>query len=505
MSNMSSASLAPYFRRAVSPREGNDWMDGHPCLMNMNSMHTRPWNGCIEIDRLSVDNLPPLYVRLRDDQAMSLQEWAFCKCKEFSKTKLGHFWPHDFGVAGQLLASRSKWGKSKADTHMPLYRNLRLGRTFTSSGKIMLKDLERAEEARLDKVRVDFTAKMNKSDTSGNSEQEIKAVQEELNARNQAIEKLNDELRSTKAELDQARVDIAAEMKKSDAAASLEQEIQAVQEVLEARNQTIENLNNELRSVKAELDQARVNVATEMNGSNASTNPGQEIQAVQEELEARNQAIERLNNELRSTEAELNQARVDVAAEMNKSDACANLGQEIQAAQEELEARNQAIEKLNDELRSIKVQLEQKDAQTKRIWERDDLEEIPSRPEKKAKYFHHPDSAIKQGPTTSSASPHSSNSNSSNTTTNSTSTIKSTPSERAQRQQMRAFCADYADLHAQWEAYDRDKTESLLASCERERRHAELRDIESRHKLSKIKKLVCELAPETAIEDSGLD
>ena len=48
----------------VSPRIGIENMDGQAVLSGQAKSYARPWPGCITIDQLTEDNLPPFYVRL---------------------------------------------------------------------------------------------------------------------------------------------------------------------------------------------------------------------------------------------------------------------------------------------------------------------------------------------------------------------------------------------------------------------------------------------------------
>ena len=64
---------------AISNRVGFHYMDGHIMLANFEKIYARPWNNCIPLEKLSKDNLPPFFVRLRDDQVGHLGLWAESK------------------------------------------------------------------------------------------------------------------------------------------------------------------------------------------------------------------------------------------------------------------------------------------------------------------------------------------------------------------------------------------------------------------------------------------
>ena len=50
-------------------------MDGRAVLISMHPMYVRPWDDCIPMYELILRNLPPCYVRLRDDQVGDLVDW----------------------------------------------------------------------------------------------------------------------------------------------------------------------------------------------------------------------------------------------------------------------------------------------------------------------------------------------------------------------------------------------------------------------------------------------
>ena len=132
---------------ALSDREGLENMDGQFLLTISNRFdksHFRPWDHCILVDELSKDKLPPFFIRLRDDQAASLQAWVLNKNnKSLSQRDLSIFWPLDFDTQAKLRPSRDSWGgvcHGKV-SKLPAYEAPSLPPTFTSSGKFMTKEL----------------------------------------------------------------------------------------------------------------------------------------------------------------------------------------------------------------------------------------------------------------------------------------------------------------------------------------------------------------------------
>ena len=139
----------------VSSRAGQHWMDGHAILGQRESIYMRPWDGFIPEQELSVDNLPPFYVRLQDVQVGPLHKWAHAAKGKFPSGCLHDYWPHDFLRNGSIATTRQCWGVpcavpgSSSETrydrlvggeHPPAYTDPGLPLTYTSSGKIMLKE-----------------------------------------------------------------------------------------------------------------------------------------------------------------------------------------------------------------------------------------------------------------------------------------------------------------------------------------------------------------------------
>ena len=135
-----------------SNRTGVHWMDGPPILAAANEMYIRPWNDCIEFDRLSIDNLPPFLVRLRDDQVGHLQHWV-AETRHLDSRRLGEYWPKTFTKGGSLCTGRVNWGPAFADEEslgggpgLPVYEDPGLPLTWTSSRKVMKPEVSSTDE-----------------------------------------------------------------------------------------------------------------------------------------------------------------------------------------------------------------------------------------------------------------------------------------------------------------------------------------------------------------------
>ena len=95
-------------KHVVSKRCGVENMDGHLILSNFDKKYARPWNDCIPFHELSKDNLPPFFVRLRDDQVGNLIHWSQTKQESLAKPKFCIFWPFDFSAIRKPLCQLSR-------------------------------------------------------------------------------------------------------------------------------------------------------------------------------------------------------------------------------------------------------------------------------------------------------------------------------------------------------------------------------------------------------------
>ena len=145
---------------ARSDREGVENMDGQWILTRFFRTYVRPWNHCIPTDKLTMENLPPFYVRLRDDQVGHLLNWITTERNTIPKKDLFQYWPWDFvnGSNVTIMRARDSWGPAynhegdepgpkrltgNTSHKPPRYVKLPLPLTYTSSGKLMVKDLSK--------------------------------------------------------------------------------------------------------------------------------------------------------------------------------------------------------------------------------------------------------------------------------------------------------------------------------------------------------------------------
>ena len=137
----------------LSNRVGENDMDGKPIIVGQDARYARPWNSCIPFDQISKDNLPPFYVRLRDDQVGNLCNRVLTKRGVSTARKLGRYWPWDFNADGSISNTRTNWGPAytwivkpnfakhdslRGGKSLPEYIDPCLPLTYTSSDKIMM-------------------------------------------------------------------------------------------------------------------------------------------------------------------------------------------------------------------------------------------------------------------------------------------------------------------------------------------------------------------------------
>ena len=126
-------------------------MDGHLSLINLVGKYIRPFNSCIPSDQLSMENMPPFFVRLRDDQVGHLLDWISDKNRvSIQPTKAASYWPWDLNSSAALAQTRDNWGKAYSGRvpqgklpggpEAPEYTNPGLPLTYTSLGKAMCRD-----------------------------------------------------------------------------------------------------------------------------------------------------------------------------------------------------------------------------------------------------------------------------------------------------------------------------------------------------------------------------
>ena len=125
-------------------------MDGPSILANFDKFYMRPWDDCISSEKLSLDNMPPFFRRLRNDQVGHLVEWINDRSRvSITLVNASAYWPYDMNGHG-AASRRDRWGKAYngkltmplliGGPTLPTYINMGLPLTWTSSGKAMCPD-----------------------------------------------------------------------------------------------------------------------------------------------------------------------------------------------------------------------------------------------------------------------------------------------------------------------------------------------------------------------------
>ena len=123
-------------------------MDGSICLKDLDKVYMRPWDDCIPSRQLSIDNLPPFFVRLRDDQVGAILDWLEDSSeKTLPKHLVNQYWPYDINSKTYFVTDRENWGKPHkgkfalpGGPSVPSYIDMGLPPTFMSSGKSMRRE-----------------------------------------------------------------------------------------------------------------------------------------------------------------------------------------------------------------------------------------------------------------------------------------------------------------------------------------------------------------------------
>ncbi len=158
MSAFDAASLPPSL---ISLRTEIDDMDGRQILASLPKIHARLWDACIPLGSLNVDNLPPFFVRLRDDQVGHLSHWLITnRVKGMTMTTAYFYWPWDYNSKSKLSSTRENWGPAYdgvwknnftgkdgkslellGGNSTPVYKDLGLPLTYTRNHKFVVKDI----------------------------------------------------------------------------------------------------------------------------------------------------------------------------------------------------------------------------------------------------------------------------------------------------------------------------------------------------------------------------
>ncbi|CAD6593800.1 MAG: hypothetical protein ASARMPREDX12_007675 [Alectoria sarmentosa] len=186
----------------ISNRIGVENMDGHGILSTQPKSYARPWLGCIPIEQLTRDNLPPFYVRLQDSQVGHLAFWVGTSRGSITRLKLGQVWPWDFDVQGKVSSRRDNWGAEYdgcgkergkglgGGKKVPSWTDPGLPLTYTSSHKVMAGELDALRKGAAVKRKAEEEAGRNacmpvKKPRLGKMSIELKAMKEKAEKKRQ--------------------------------------------------------------------------------------------------------------------------------------------------------------------------------------------------------------------------------------------------------------------------------------------------------------------------------
>ena len=130
-------------------------MDGYNTLTTLDKSYARAWDDCIPTQQLSLENLPPFFARLRNDQVGHLLQWIEDKNSvSLPQFKANHYWPFDIAreTGSGAVRTRTRWGKAydgkgnhgnlSGGPNLPTFMDVGLPLTYTSSGKAMCREHE---------------------------------------------------------------------------------------------------------------------------------------------------------------------------------------------------------------------------------------------------------------------------------------------------------------------------------------------------------------------------
>lgn len=218
----------------------------------------RPWDDCIPSEELSVDNLPPFFVRLRDDQVGHLFKWMVDADRiPISTARACLYWPHDIGARLSTVNHRQNWGKPYdgkssqgklgGGTDMPAYIDVGLPPTYVSSGKAMCRVI--ATESPGDTTNKRKACEMLDERTDRSGKRFCTWASPET--REEVMQAFVDKIDAVKAEcrskLEILEADVASKKKTTDVLKHAHQEalvtIQARDEMISARDSQLDKLS----------------------------------------------------------------------------------------------------------------------------------------------------------------------------------------------------------------------------------------------------------------------
>lgn len=298
-------------------------MDGQNILANFGKTYMRPWDDCIPSEELSLDNIPPFFRRLRNDQVGHVVEWINDRARvSITPANANQYWPYDLTGHGGAASKRDRWGKpytGKTGTllfyggpALPTYIDMGLPLTWTSSGKAMCPDAGKSTGETGNKRKADQM--MDEGiDSNGKRfcawakpetpEDVIQAFTSSLKALKEVHKTETDALRTEITVRDAAIEALKGEMEIALA------EISNHDKVLRDKDMAIEEVETEGKKKKKVIDDLKLKIQNDMIATDLLQHENAEAQAqlnaCDQTIKDKDTAIESLNHTIETSRHEI--------------------------------------------------------------------------------------------------------------------------------------------------------------------------------------------------------
>lgn len=342
-------------------------MDGCLSLTDLDKIYMRPWDDCIPSHELSLENLPPFFVRLRDDQAGELLEWLDDSTqKSLPRYRVSQYWPRDFNEKkAWFVSGRESWGKPHKGKFplpggppMPSYIDMGLPPTFTSSGKAMRCETE------TDKGRNGAGAKSNKRKAGETLTEKVdrngKRIRTSPETQQEVVQASADKIADLKArhknKLDVLTADI---VRKEAAIAELQRRDEETATKPDILNDALSTKETEIQNLTATL-QDKTKTITDLETSMGESRV--QIQKLEKKYRRQGTELQTLHQkkkEVREARQELEEANRRLAV----------LRDALEQAQSYEEGRDEDIAQRDDRIRALEARLARGKASLERCGE----------------------------------------------------------------------------------------------------------------------------------------
>ncbi len=368
----------------ISDRVGIELMDGQSILAGHPKSYARPWTGCIAIEQLTKDNIPPFYVRLQDNQVGHLVHWVGTSRGSITRLKLGQVWPWDFDAQGKISSRRDNWGAEYSGCgkergkglgggkKVPTWTDPGLPLTYTSSGKVMAGELDALKRGAASKRKAEEEAGRNacmpvKKPRLGNMGAELKKMKESAEKKrhtDKATDKEKDRYVGAKPELRDAVHVVDALMRNATETENQNATLEAM--LLESEAQYIkatDDMFDEWLAYNA-LKRKEVNRIFEDHAIEIQSRDAK-IEALETEVKGSRARIDREKEEVRLRDERLARVKSRWLAEQNLMEKKLREIEEIGRDLDELSEFNYESEESDDEGSDVEAEPEELGDETK--------------------------------------------------------------------------------------------------------------------------------------------